>query len=229
MHSGMTRRFVAPRVQVCVWLCLLSSSRACFHRPVLLHVGVCLYCCMFPPHLLPLGTAYAAVLPCPVHALHVLFMPCMSTAAMIAAELASRGIKLEVVVDEGSSIVMDGILPLYNSPVALVATAEKAYVQVEVSACRLAKPGPCTSALGQAPTARSPSISYPFFCPTTCAACIAAVGPAASSTVQQAVKWSQIGGLHTQGCGCLCLCLSLVPGRAGHTFLDRGSLQHASH
>jgi hypothetical protein len=54
---------------------------------------------------------------------------------MIAAELASRGIKLEVVVDEGSSIVMDGIAPLYSSPVAVVSTAEKAHVQVEVSIC----------------------------------------------------------------------------------------------
>jgi hypothetical protein len=51
---------------------------------------------------------------------------------MIAAELASRGVKLELVVDEGTCIVMDGLPPLYSSPVALVATAEKVYVQVEV-------------------------------------------------------------------------------------------------
>lgn len=51
---------------------------------------------------------------------------------MIAAELASRGITLELVVDEGASIAMDGLPPLYSSPVAIVATAEKGYVQVEV-------------------------------------------------------------------------------------------------
>jgi hypothetical protein len=60
------------------------------------------------------------------------FLPCC--AALVAAELASRGVKLEFVVDEGTSIVMDGLPPLYSSPVALVATAEKVYVQVEVRA-----------------------------------------------------------------------------------------------
>jgi hypothetical protein len=53
-------------------------------------------------------------------------------AAMVAAELASRGVKLELVVDEGTSIVMDGLPPLYSSPVALIATVEKMYMQVEV-------------------------------------------------------------------------------------------------
>lgn len=54
-------------------------------------------------------------------------------AALVAKELASRGVQLEVIVDEGSSISMDGLAPIYSGPVAMVSTAEKEYVQIEVS------------------------------------------------------------------------------------------------
>jgi len=54
-------------------------------------------------------------------------------AALTAKELASRGVQLEVIVDEGASISMDGLAPIYSGPVATVSTAEKEYVQIEVS------------------------------------------------------------------------------------------------
>jgi hypothetical protein len=50
----------------------------------------------------------------------------------MADALATRGVQLEVVIDEGGGVVMDGVPPLFSSPMALVATAEKVYVQLEV-------------------------------------------------------------------------------------------------
>lgn len=54
-------------------------------------------------------------------------------AARIAALLRERGAELEVVWDEGSAIMTDGLRPFVATPVALVATAEKGYQSVEVS------------------------------------------------------------------------------------------------
>lgn len=66
----------------------------------------------------PLSTSASAAFSCP--------------AAIISDVLAARGVQLEVVIDEGSGVVMDGVPPLFNSPMALLATAEKVYVQLEV-------------------------------------------------------------------------------------------------
>ena len=50
------------------------------------------------------------------------------SAAATAALLAERGVRLEVVVDEGGEILVDGLAPLHISePVALVGTAEKVH------------------------------------------------------------------------------------------------------
>ncbi|KAI8465553.1 MAG: hypothetical protein J3K34DRAFT_525282 [Monoraphidium minutum] len=54
-------------------------------------------------------------------------------AAETAKLLASRGVEVEVIWDEGSPIVMDGIKPFTSRPVALVSTAEKGYQSVTVS------------------------------------------------------------------------------------------------
>ena len=51
----------------------------------------------------------------------------------IAALLRSRGIELEMVLDEGG-VIGDGILPGISDPVALVGVAEKGFVSIELSA-----------------------------------------------------------------------------------------------
>ncbi|KXZ55981.1 hypothetical protein GPECTOR_2g1533 [Gonium pectorale] len=53
-------------------------------------------------------------------------------AGAIAQLLRSRGVELEVVVDEGGVVLMDGLRPFSSGPVALVGTAEKGYVNLEV-------------------------------------------------------------------------------------------------
>jgi hypothetical protein len=56
----------------------------------------------------------------------------MNTAESTAKHLAAQGVRLEFIVDEGTGIAMDGLPPLFKAPVALVATAEKAYTQLQV-------------------------------------------------------------------------------------------------
>lgn len=54
-------------------------------------------------------------------------------AGRIAAELSSRGLELDIVLDEGGCILDDGLLPpLLGSPTALVAVAEKGYTSLEL-------------------------------------------------------------------------------------------------
>eukprot|EP00882_Tetradesmus_deserticola_P029529 GHRQ01033084.1.p1 GENE.GHRQ01033084.1~~GHRQ01033084.1.p1 ORF type:complete len:224 (+),score=35.96 GHRQ01033084.1:648-1319(+) len=54
-------------------------------------------------------------------------------AGHIAALLTARGVKVAMVWDEGSPVIVGGLVPLLDSPVALVATAEKAYQSVQVT------------------------------------------------------------------------------------------------
>lgn len=56
----------------------------------------------------------------------------MHGAREIAALLKSRGVELEMVVDEGG-IIGDGVLPGISEPVALVGIAEKGFVSIELS------------------------------------------------------------------------------------------------
>jgi carboxypeptidase PM20D1 len=51
----------------------------------------------------------------------------------IAALLRSRGVELEMVLDEGG-VIGDGVLPGISDPVALVGIAEKGFVSIELSA-----------------------------------------------------------------------------------------------
>lgn len=53
-------------------------------------------------------------------------------ARQIAALLQSRGVELEMVLDEGG-VISDGILPGVAEPVALVGVAEKGFVTIELS------------------------------------------------------------------------------------------------
>jgi FtsP/CotA-like multicopper oxidase with cupredoxin domain/acetylornithine deacetylase/succinyl-diaminopimelate desuccinylase-like protein len=53
-------------------------------------------------------------------------------AARIAALLTTRGVQLEMVLDEGG-VVADGLLPGMSRPVALVGVAEKGFVTIELS------------------------------------------------------------------------------------------------
>lgn len=69
-------------------------------------------------------------LPPSPHFMHASFL--LTSAALIAQELAARGVTLEMVVDEGSVISMDGLPPIYSLPMALVGLAEKPYVTLEV-------------------------------------------------------------------------------------------------
>jgi carboxypeptidase PM20D1 len=62
--------------------------------------------------------------------------------------LAERGVEVEVVLDEGTGLVGPGVYPYLNRPVALVSTAEKGYMSMQVS----------TSALGGGHSSR-PSLS----------------------------------------------------------------------
>lgn len=57
----------------------------------------------------------------------------MQGAAKIAAHLKEKGIELEAVLDEGLAII-DGLLPGVKEPVALVGTAEKGYLSLELTA-----------------------------------------------------------------------------------------------
>src|SRR5690606_40689716 len=54
-------------------------------------------------------------------------------ARAIAAHLAEQGVRLEFVLDEGG-FVASGLLPSIEGPIALVGTAEKGYLTVELSA-----------------------------------------------------------------------------------------------
>ncbi|EFJ50696.1 hypothetical protein VOLCADRAFT_88484 [Volvox carteri f. nagariensis] len=54
-------------------------------------------------------------------------------AATIASLLRSRGVELDVVVDEGGAILEDGLRPFTSRAVAMVGTAEKGYTTVEVT------------------------------------------------------------------------------------------------
>jgi carboxypeptidase PM20D1 len=54
-------------------------------------------------------------------------------AIVIARQLAERGVRLEMVLDEGAAVVQD-IVPGVKSPVALVGIAEKGYASVRVVA-----------------------------------------------------------------------------------------------
>ncbi|KAG2500865.1 hypothetical protein HYH03_001626 [Edaphochlamys debaryana] len=55
-------------------------------------------------------------------------------AAKTAALLASRGVTLDIVVDEGGLVFEDGLKPfLPGRPVAMVATAEKGYTMIQVT------------------------------------------------------------------------------------------------
>jgi hypothetical protein len=63
-------------------------------------------------------------------------------AAQTAALLASRGVQLEVIVDEGTGLAIRGIAPFTQQPVALVGTAEKQLQSVQVGIrLLLAAPG----------------------------------------------------------------------------------------
>ena len=55
-------------------------------------------------------------------------------AANISALLKSRGLDFQFILDEGGSIVGDGIIPGMSTPVALVGVAEKGYVSLELTA-----------------------------------------------------------------------------------------------
>ncbi|HEU5260007.1 MAG TPA: M20/M25/M40 family metallo-hydrolase [Gemmatimonadales bacterium] len=57
----------------------------------------------------------------------------MGGAREIAALLKSRGVGLEMVLDEGG-VIGEGILPGISAPVALVGIAEKGFVSIELSA-----------------------------------------------------------------------------------------------
>lgn len=55
-------------------------------------------------------------------------------AAKISALLKARGLDFQFILDEGGSIVGDGIIPGMDTPVALVGIAEKGYVSLELKA-----------------------------------------------------------------------------------------------
>lgn len=54
-------------------------------------------------------------------------------AAQIAARLEASGVELEMIWDEGSGILADGVPPFTRAPVALLATSEKSYQTVQVT------------------------------------------------------------------------------------------------
>ena len=47
-------------------------------------------------------------------------------AGAIAARLRARGVRLQLVLDEGGIILADGLAPFTSTPIAVCATAEKA-------------------------------------------------------------------------------------------------------
>jgi hypothetical protein len=53
-------------------------------------------------------------------------------AAHIAELLASRGVQLEMIIDEGIGLAVRGIAPFTQQPVVLVGTAEKQRQSVQV-------------------------------------------------------------------------------------------------
>ncbi len=55
-------------------------------------------------------------------------------AAKIAELLKSRNVQLQMVLDEGGSIVGDGIIPGVDTPVALIGIAEKGYISLKLTA-----------------------------------------------------------------------------------------------
>ena len=55
-------------------------------------------------------------------------------AAQISALLKQRNIEFEFILDEGGSIVSDGVIPGMDVPVALVGIAEKGYVSLQLKA-----------------------------------------------------------------------------------------------
>lgn len=55
-------------------------------------------------------------------------------AAKISEHLKARGLDFQFILDEGGSIVDDGIIPGMQTPVALVGIAEKGYVSLELKA-----------------------------------------------------------------------------------------------
>jgi len=59
-------------------------------------------------------------------------------AAKIAAHLKSQGVRFEYILDEGGSVVENGVIPGLKTPVALVGIAEKGYVSLKLS---VASPG----------------------------------------------------------------------------------------
>jgi hypothetical protein len=71
-------------------------------------------------------------------------------AARIAELLASRGVQLEMIIDEGISVATRGIEPFTKQPLALVGTAEKQLQCVQVSVARAVAvavlAGACTAA-----------------------------------------------------------------------------------
>ena len=54
-------------------------------------------------------------------------------AARIAALLRSRGLEFFMILDEGGTIVEDGVIPGIESPVALIGIAEKGYLSLELT------------------------------------------------------------------------------------------------
>jgi hypothetical protein len=64
-------------------------------------------------------------------------VPCLCTEAT-AAELKRQGIDIDLIWDEGALVMSEGISERLNTPVALVATAEKVTVDAEVRRLNLA-------------------------------------------------------------------------------------------
>lgn len=56
-------------------------------------------------------------------------------AAHIALALREQGIQLELLLDEGTPLFVDGIPPLVSRPIAMVATAEKARLLLAPPPC----------------------------------------------------------------------------------------------
>jgi carboxypeptidase PM20D1 len=85
-------------------------------------------------------------------------------ARAIAELLAARGVRLEFVLDEGGFVV-SGLLPSIEAPVALVGTAEKGYLTVELSAeeegGHSARP-PARTAIGRVSRAIARLEEHPF-------------------------------------------------------------------
>ncbi|WP_157826788.1 M20 family peptidase [Colwellia sp. 12G3] len=57
----------------------------------------------------------------------------LNGALQIADRLRNRNIEFEYILDEGGSIVSDGVIPGINSPVALIGIAEKGYLSLKLT------------------------------------------------------------------------------------------------